>query len=78
LGKSLRERAFGHPSLVTLVAGVSPAHISKIQAGKIIKTIAPLVGGKGGGKPDTGRGGGKDTTKIPEALAAAKSLLGAA
>ncbi len=63
---------------VALVAGVSPAHVSKIQAGKIIQTIAPLVGGKGGGKPDAARGGGKDTTKIPEALAAAKSLLGAA
>ena len=60
---------------VALVAGVSPAHVSKIQAGKIIQTIAPLVGGKGGGKPDAARGGGKDTSKIPEALAAAKSLL---
>jgi alanyl-tRNA synthetase len=57
---------------------VSPAHTSKIQAGKIIQTIAPIVGGKGGGKPDAARGGGKDTSKIPEALAAAKSLLGAA
>ncbi|MFM8983932.1 MAG: DHHA1 domain-containing protein, partial [Spartobacteria bacterium] len=63
---------------VALVAGVSPAHVSKIQAGKIIQTIAPLVGGKGGGKPDAARGGGKDTTKIPEALAAAKFLLAGA
>lgn len=63
---------------VALSASVSPAYTSKIQAGKIIQTIAPIVGGKGGGKPDAARGGGKDTTKIPEALAAAKSLLGAA
>jgi alanyl-tRNA synthetase len=60
---------------VAFVVGVSPAHVAKIQAGKIIQTIAPLVGGKGGGKPDAARGGGKDTTKISEALAAAKSLL---
>jgi alanyl-tRNA synthetase len=60
---------------VALAASVSPAHVPKIQAGKIIQTIAPIVGGKGGGKPDSARGGGKDTTKIPEALAAAKSLL---
>jgi alanyl-tRNA synthetase len=60
---------------VALAASVSPAHVSKIQAGKLIQTAAPIVGGKGGGKPDSARGGGKDTTKIPEALAAAKTLL---
>jgi alanyl-tRNA synthetase len=60
---------------VALAASVSPAHVPKIQAGKIIQTIAPIVGGKGGGKPDSARGGGKDTSKIPEALAAAQALL---
>ena len=60
---------------VALAASVSSVHVPKIQAGKIIQTIAQIVGGKGGGKPDSARGGGKDTTKIPEALAAAKSLL---
>jgi alanyl-tRNA synthetase len=63
---------------VSLAASVSPVFTSKIQAGKIIQTIAPIVGGKGGGKPDAARGGGKDTSKIPDALAAAKTLLGAA
>ena len=62
---------------VSLAASVSSAFTSKIQAGKIIQTIAPIVGGKGGGKPDAARGGGKDTSKIQEALAAAKTLLGA-
>ncbi len=61
---------------VSLAASVSPAFTSKIQAGKIIQSIAPIVGGKGGGKPDMARGGGKDTTQIPEALAAARALLG--
>ena len=60
---------------VALAASVSPAHVSKIQAGKLIQTAAPIVGGKGGGKPDSARGGGKDTSKIPEALAAAQALL---
>lgn len=63
---------------VSLAASVSPAFTSKIQAGKIIQSIAPIVGGKGGGKPDMARGGGKDSTQIPEALAAAQALLGAA
>jgi alanyl-tRNA synthetase len=61
---------------VSLAASVSPAFTSKIQAGKIIQTIAPIVGGKGGGKPDAARGGGKDSSKITEALATAKTLLG--
>jgi alanyl-tRNA synthetase len=62
---------------VSLAASVSPAFTSKIQAGRIIQTIAPLVGGKGGGKPDMARGGGKDTSKISDALACAKSMLAA-
>ena len=61
---------------VSLVAAVSPDFTSKIQAGKIIQQIAPIVGGKGGGKPDNARGGGKDASKLDEALAKAKSLLG--
>jgi alanyl-tRNA synthetase/REP element-mobilizing transposase RayT len=60
---------------VTLIANVSPEFTAKVQAGKIIQTIAPIVGGKGGGKPDNARGGGKDATKLDEALAKAKSLL---
>jgi len=61
---------------VTLIAAVSPDFTAKVQAGKIIQAIAPIVGGKGGGKPDNARGGGKDTAKLDEALAKAKSLLG--
>jgi alanyl-tRNA synthetase len=61
---------------VSLVASVSPDFTAKVQAGKIIQTIAPLVGGKGGGKPDNARGGGKDPGKLEEALAHAKALLG--
>jgi alanyl-tRNA synthetase len=61
---------------VSLVAAVSPEFISKIQAGKIIQQIAPIVGGKGGGKPDNARGGGKDAAKLDESLAKAKTLLG--
>jgi alanyl-tRNA synthetase len=60
---------------VALVATVSPFFVSKYQAGKIIQQIAPIVGGKGGGKPDNARGGGKDAGKLDEALAKAKSLI---
>ena len=61
---------------VTLIASVSADYTAKVQAGKIIQTIAPIVGGKGGGKPDNARGGGKDAGKLDEALAKAKTLLG--
>jgi alanyl-tRNA synthetase len=61
---------------VALVATVSPEFTKQFQAGKIIQAIAPIVGGKGGGKPDNARGGGKEVGKLGEALAKAKSLLG--
>jgi len=61
---------------VALVATVAPELTKKVQAGKIIQAIAPIVGGKGGGRPDNARGGGKDVSKLDEALAKAKSLLG--
>ncbi len=60
---------------VALIAAVSSDFTAKAQAGKIIQTIAPIVGGKGGGKPDNARGGGKDASKLGEALAKAKTLL---
>jgi len=60
---------------VALVATVSPEYRAKVQAGKIIQQIAAIVGGKGGGKPDNARGGGKDASKLDEALAKAKSML---
>jgi alanyl-tRNA synthetase len=63
---------------VALVAAVTPDFTAKVQAGKIIQAIAPLVGGKGGGKPDNARGGGKDAAKLEEALAAAKKLIAGA
>ncbi|HEY1663938.1 MAG TPA: alanine--tRNA ligase [Verrucomicrobiae bacterium] len=66
----------GMAGSVALVAAVSPEFTKQFQAGKIIQQIAPIVGGKGGGKPDHARGGGKDADKLDEALAKAKSLLG--
>jgi alanyl-tRNA synthetase len=60
---------------VTLIASVAPEFTAKVQAGKIIQAIAPIVGGKGGGKPDNARGGGKDADKLDEALAKVQSLL---
>ena len=60
---------------VALLASVSPELTREVQAGKLIQAIAPLVGGKGGGKPEYARGGGKDPSQLDQALAKAKSLL---
>ncbi len=60
---------------VALVASVTPEFTKQAQAGKIIQAIAPIVGGKGGGKPDNARGGGKDVAKLDEALAKVKELI---
>jgi alanyl-tRNA synthetase/REP element-mobilizing transposase RayT len=66
----------GSNDAVALIATVSAEFTAKVQAGKIIQSIAPIVGGKGGGKPDNARGGGKDASKLDEALAKAATLLG--
>jgi alanyl-tRNA synthetase len=60
---------------VSLVAAVTQDFTSKIQAGKIIQALAPIIGGKGGGRPESARGGGKDPSKINEALAKAAEMI---
>ncbi|OQB92942.1 MAG: Alanine--tRNA ligase [Verrucomicrobia bacterium ADurb.Bin118] len=60
---------------VALVAAVSPSFTGRVSAGKLIQQIAPIVGGKGGGKPDSARGGGKAVDKLDEALKQARTRL---
>ncbi len=61
---------------VSLIASVSSEWTSKVQAGKLIQQIAPIVGGKGGGRPDNARGGGKDASQLEAALSKARNLVG--
>ena len=46
-----------------------------VRAGDIIKNIAPIISGKGGGRPDSAMGGGSDVTKLDEALGAVKGFV---
>jgi alanyl-tRNA synthetase len=62
---------------VSLVAATGKAHQAALPAGKLISAVAPLVGGKGGGKPDGARGGGRDASGLQSALAKAKELIAA-
>ena len=60
---------------VSLAAVVGQAHQGSVPAGKLISAVAPLVGGKGGGKPDSARGGGRDASGLSSALAKAKEII---
>ncbi|OQY06965.1 MAG: alanine--tRNA ligase [Planctomycetales bacterium 4572_13] len=61
---------------VMLLAGVTDDLIKKgVKAGDIVKAIAPIVGGGGGGRPNMAQAGGKDATKLDEALAQAKAMI---
>jgi alanyl-tRNA synthetase len=58
-----------------LVVAVTPDLAGKHKAGDIIKAIAPMVGGSGGGRPDFAQAGGKDPSKLDAALAKVASLV---
>ena len=61
---------------VSIVAAFSSEVNKKgVQAGKFVGTIAKICGGGGGGKPNLAQAGGRDASKLPEALEAAKNDL---
>ncbi|MGA2261956.1 MAG: alanine--tRNA ligase [Acidobacteriota bacterium] len=53
---------------VALVVMVSQDLAQGLPAGRIIREIAPLVGGSGGGKPELAEAGGKDSSKLADAI----------
>jgi alanyl-tRNA synthetase len=61
---------------VALVVSVTKDLTSRVKAGDIVKAIAPIVGGSGGGRPDFAEAGGKDPSKIDDLLARAPELVG--
>ena len=60
---------------VAFIASVPKEMTSKFQANKIIQEIAPIVGGKGGGRPENAQGAGTDASKINQALDRAKKVF---
>jgi alanyl-tRNA synthetase len=62
----------------SLVVNFDQEVADKLSAGDVVKEIAPLVGGGGGGRPTMARAGGKLPDRLPDALERARELLEAA
>ena len=60
---------------LTFLCMVAKNLIPKYNAGKIVKEVAMVTGGNGGGKPNMAMAGGKDVSKIQEALSKAEEVL---
>jgi alanyl-tRNA synthetase len=69
LGEGVVVLATVEDGKVVLVAGVTKSATNRIKAGDLMKHLASLVDGKGGGRPDMAQGGGNDPSRLAEALA---------
>jgi alanyl-tRNA synthetase len=86
LSDSLRDRlkrgvvvlAAEQDDKVQVLVTVTRDLTARIKAGALVKELAPIVGGGGGGRPDFAEAGGRDASKIDEMLARAKDIVTAA
>jgi alanyl-tRNA synthetase len=87
MGDILREKLQSAVIVLAAVCAEKPNFVVMVtsdlvargfNAGNIVREAAKITGGGGGGKPDIAQAGGKDASKIPEALDAARRMLGAA
>ena len=67
--------AAGEKKAAILVAASKDAIGKGVHAGKLVKALTALVGGSGGGKPDSAMGGTSEVFRVDEALAKAPELL---
>ena len=71
LADSLRDRvgsgvvvlASRNAGKAALVVSVTPDLVDRVHAGQLVKTLAPIIGGKGGGRPDFAQAGGRNPTR---------------
>ncbi len=61
---------------VTLIVGVTKDLTGRLQAGKVVGALAPLVGGRGGGRPDLAEAGGSNVGALDAALVKAAGVVG--
>jgi alanyl-tRNA synthetase len=60
---------------VSLIVRTSKDLQARVPAGQVIRELAPIVGGRGGGKPDMAEGGGAEADKLPDALSASYQVV---
>jgi alanyl-tRNA synthetase len=83
LSDSLRDRiqrgvvvlAAENDGKVSLLVSITKDLTERVKAGQLVAELAPIVGGKGGGRPDFAEAGGKDASKIDAMLARARELV---
>jgi alanyl-tRNA synthetase len=83
LADSLKDRiksgvvvlASANDGKVQIVVAVTPDLTGRVKAGQVVKEIAPIVGGGGGGRPDFAEAGGRQPEKIDEMLAATEGVV---
>jgi alanyl-tRNA synthetase len=75
LGSGVAVLGATHAGRPGLAVAVSKDLVGRVQAGTIVKQIAPLIGGNGGGPAASATGGGKDPARLPEALEAGARLV---
>jgi alanyl-tRNA synthetase len=76
LGSGVVVLGAGSEGKVSLIVGVTKDLTSRVQAGKIVGTLAGMVGGKGGGRPDLAEAGGSDVAALDGALGKAAEVVG--
>jgi alanyl-tRNA synthetase len=83
LADSLRDRlktgvvvlAAENDGKAQLLVSVTKDLTGRVKAGQLVKELAPIIGGGGGGRPDFAEAGGKDPSGIDRVLARAKELV---
>jgi alanyl-tRNA synthetase len=62
-------------SKASLIVRTSKDLLKRVPAGQVIRELAPIIGGRGGGKPDMAEGGGSEPQKLAEALEASYQVI---
>ncbi len=77
IGSGVVLLASEHEGKLSLALGVTPDLKGRLKAGDLVREIAGLVGGKGGGRPDFAQAGGNDASALPAAFERLYELVGA-
>ncbi|HET9372967.1 MAG TPA: alanine--tRNA ligase [Vicinamibacterales bacterium] len=75
LGRGVVVLAAENDGKVQLLVSVTRDLTDRVKAGQLVKELAPIVGGGGGGRPDFAEAGGKDSSQIEKLLARAQQLV---